>query len=174
MPNMEQTQRSRQPTRPATDTSLSSSTSDPHAAPSGPPHPQGPHEPAVSPPAGLSPFAAKGSQPGLPAFDLNALWTLAADGSVDAKPVEDSGETQAQDEPMDEDRPIGTELAGADEQAEDLDFDMLLGNIDEEQKKEPEPEPLTPEAQRAAFDAQPPVWSGNVSHRLFLFHVSGF
>ena len=114
-------------------------------------------------PAGLSPFAA----PGLPSFDLNALWQPTGDEpAAEPKPDQDQEhEGQATTEPMDEDKQLGTELEGVSEEAEDRDFDMLLGDNDQDQdaKTEPEPKELTPEEKRAAFDAEAPVWSGTVS-----------
>lgn len=121
--------------------------------------------------AGLSPFAAKGSQPNPPvplSFDLNNLWTP---GHFNPEP-EPQMQVEAQEppEPTTGGQPMETDLLGG--QADDQDFDMfLISNEQEEQEpakteeKQETPEAVeqTPEDKRAVFDAQSPVWIGTVS-----------
>ncbi|KAI0629132.1 hypothetical protein C8Q77DRAFT_307544 [Trametes polyzona] len=119
---------------------------------------------------GISPFAAKGSQPDLtsrPSFDLNAIWTPSSP-DAGAEP-----QTSASPEPQDAPDAMITEPAVDAEVApetEDQDFDMFLNTNDNEQEAAPaeepsappEPEPV-PEAQPPVFEDRPPVWSGTVS-----------
>ncbi|KAI0766610.1 hypothetical protein BD413DRAFT_494258 [Trametes elegans] len=115
---------------------------------------------------GLSPFAAKGSQPpdpaSRPSFDLNALWTPARGTTAICPPIpQDAGEPMAVD-------PAGEpELAP---ETEDHDFDMFLNANDQEApaaagEKAPEPveEAPAPEVKQVVFEDQPPVWGGTVS-----------
>ncbi len=125
--------------------------------------------------AGLSPFAAKGSQPDTPSgasFNLNSLWTP-------GPPNTEASEAGAQSEPQDDPglkaddldgQPMDTDVQSG--EAEDQDFDMFLNN-DQEQgeakapEPEPAPEPTEPaqEEKRAiAFEDQAMVWNGTVSH----------
>ncbi|EJF64119.1 hypothetical protein DICSQDRAFT_100770 [Dichomitus squalens LYAD-421 SS1] len=122
-----------------------------------------------SPTTGISPFAAKGSQPDTPSrssFDLSALWTPNSSGTA--------SQPQAEAQPQDSedpsslapaDQPTDAELLGG--RADDQDFDMFLSNTENEQEqpeeKVPEPVELTAEVQRAAFDSQPTVWNGILS-----------
>ncbi|RPD64235.1 hypothetical protein L227DRAFT_571804 [Lentinus tigrinus ALCF2SS1-6] len=117
--------------------------------------------------AGLSPFAAKGSQPETSArssFNLNSLWTP---GPSDAEASDFAAEPEPQDhaEPAAEDQPMGTDPQ--DGEAEDQDFDMFLNNDQEqEETKAPQSEPVepAPEVQRVvAFADQAPVWTGTLS-----------
>ncbi|KAI0372702.1 hypothetical protein BV20DRAFT_39896 [Pilatotrama ljubarskyi] len=115
---------------------------------------------------GISPFAAKGSQPDLasrPSFDLNALWTPASsDIPMDS---------EAPSKPKDTSDAMVTEPTGDAEVApetEDQDFDMFLNANDqeaEEESKHSEPEAVGPSAETkpAAFEDQPQVWTGTVS-----------
>ena len=145
------------------------------------PKPAGrPTQPSASPltpthAAGISPFAAKGSQPDVPAsspFDLNALWTPGPSDAA-SKPEPES-EPQERSEPARGEQPMETELLGG--EADDQDFDMFLNNNEQEEQgpakdepKEPTPPPveMTPADKLAAFNAQSPVWIGTVSLPLF-------
>ncbi|KAI0708842.1 hypothetical protein C8T65DRAFT_649641 [Cerioporus squamosus] len=108
--------------------------------------------------AGLSPFAAKGSQPDAPSrssFNLNALWTPGP--GVEASEAGAPQEPQDNTEPKaDNDQPMDTDAPGG--EAEDQDFDMFL--------TEPQPEPMetVPEEKHVvAFEDQAPVWNGTLS-----------
>ena len=126
-----------------------------------------PPTPSNGPGIGISPFAAKGSQPDTPSrssFDLNALWTPTA---TDQPPQLPPTESQLQAEPS-APAPVGpqteSDLLGG--QADDQDFDMFLNHHEPdppEEEKVPEPVEPTPEEKRAVFDAQTPVWNGIVS-----------
>lgn len=119
------------------------------------------------PAAGLSPFAAKGSQPETQprsSFDLNALWTPGPPNDEASDPAAESA-PQDHPEPATEDLPMDPDIQGG--EAEDQDFDMFLNNDQEQDEpKAPEPEPLQPvseEKRVIAFEEQPPAWSGTVS-----------
>ena len=133
---------------------------------------EGASQPALSPVTpssapGISPFAAKGSQPDTPSrssFDLNALWTP----NLSEAPAQ-SQEARPQDEPPSPapaDQPTDADLLGG--QANDQDFDMFLNSNNDNEQEQPEEKPAEPvelpaEAQPVAFDAQPAVWNGIVS-----------
>ncbi|PIL25119.1 transcription factor [Ganoderma sinense ZZ0214-1] len=142
----------------------------PEAKPEAAPQPQSarsPTTPSTAPGIGISPFAAKGSQPDTPSrssFDLNALWTPTA---TDQPPQLPPTGSQPQAEPSSS-RPVGqqneSDLLGG--QADDQDFDMFLNHHEPdppEEEKAPEPVEPTPEEKRATFDTQTPVWNGIVS-----------
>ncbi|KAI0644219.1 hypothetical protein C8Q79DRAFT_974759 [Trametes meyenii] len=111
---------------------------------------------------GISPFAAKGSQPDLssrPSFDLNAIWTPS---SADAS-TEGQAEPEPQDEPMVTDQPGEGVFAP---EADDQDFDMFLNANDQESAAEPSPnEPIKPdeEVKQTPLEDQLPIWTGTVS-----------
>ncbi|KAI1793536.1 hypothetical protein LXA43DRAFT_220280 [Ganoderma leucocontextum] len=124
-----------------------------------------PTTPSIAPGIGISPFAAKGSQPDTPSrssFDLSALWTPASSDQPPPPPTE----SQSQKEPLSATpvvQPNDAVLLGG--QADDQDFDMFLNHQEPDPPEEKAPEPVepTPEAIRAAFDAQTPVWNGILS-----------
>ncbi|KAI0820319.1 hypothetical protein BC628DRAFT_1397687 [Trametes gibbosa] len=113
--------------------------------------------------AGISPFAAKGSQPEAsfrPSFDLNALWTPPDHPEPQSTVASESQD--AADNMVTE--PAAEEFAP---ETEDQDFDMFLNANDQEQGHVEElsqpAEPPPAEIQPSSFDDQPPVWSGTVS-----------
>lgn len=125
--------------------------------------------PPETPSTGLSPFASRSSYPDStprPSFDLNSIWT-APTGQDEAAGTSEAAEPENHDEAMEIDSPdepkapshAGAEVA--DEDADDQDFDMFLGGGEEE--AEVAPQPNTPEAQLAAFEALHKVWTGKVS-----------
>ncbi|KAI0666802.1 hypothetical protein C8Q78DRAFT_994559 [Trametes maxima] len=118
--------------------------------------------PATPSITGISPFAAKGSQPDLssrPSFDLNAIWTPS---SADAQ-------TEGQDGPEPQDEPMVTDQPGEGEfapEADDQDFDMFLNANDQEAASEQTPgDYIIPDAEvkPTPLEDQTPVWTGTVS-----------
>lgn len=126
-----------------------------------------PTMPSIGPGIGISPFAAKGSQPDTPSrssFDLNALWTPTPSDQPPQPPPTDfqPREEASPSAPVNHQSEAET-LCG---QADDQDFDMFLNHPEPdppEEEKPPEPVEPTPEEKRAVFDAQTPVWNGIVS-----------
>ena len=111
----------------------------------------------------LSPFAAKPTPDSTPrpSFDLNALWTPREESST----IEQGQSLNAEEHPPTEDTKEKTpdvDMDIEDDAPEDQDFDMFLENHDDETIAQPEPINDSPEAQRAAFDALPVVWTGKV------------
>lgn len=131
-------------------------TSSEHASPSS-------ASPVTAATTGISPFAAKGSQPEAsprPSFDLNALWT---------PPEHAEHESAVSPEPQDSSDNMVTESAAEElaPETEDQDFDMFLDANDQEQEQPKEPsqptEPPPAEVQPPTFENQPLVWSGTAS-----------
>ncbi|KAI0350712.1 hypothetical protein OH77DRAFT_1412629 [Trametes cingulata] len=122
--------------------------------------------PVTPSPTGISPFAAKGSQPDLasrPSFDLNALWTP----SSSDVPMEPEAHPESRDtsDAMVTDPSGDAELAP---ETEDQDFDMFLNANDNEAEGESKPSEPTPaethaEPKQTAFEDHPTVWTGTVS-----------
>lgn len=113
---------------------------------------------------GISPFAAKPSDSDparRPSFDLNALWTLKDEPKQSAQqedhPMDISPEAEAKPPPP------AHEANTSGDAANDQDFDMFLEKEEEEHVPPPPPVANTPEAQRAAFEALPKIWTGKVS-----------
>ncbi|KAH8093285.1 hypothetical protein BXZ70DRAFT_392172 [Cristinia sonorae] len=117
----------------------------------------------------LSPFAAKPS-PDLthrPSFDLSSFWTPKDDSSSSlpaAQPDDAMGEHASAEEPREATPEVDIDMDEGAPPA-DQDFDMFLENNDDDasQAAPPEPRNDSPEAQRAAFDATPIVWTGKIS-----------
>lgn len=106
---------------------------------------------------GISPFAASAPKPEIlprPSFDLNALWTapkpdVSAPPTTAAPPSEEGSKANLMD----------ADILGQD--ADDQDFDMFLEK-DQDEQNSVTPIDTSPEAQQAAFESLPKVWSGKV------------
>ncbi|KAG5654372.1 hypothetical protein H0H81_003830 [Sphagnurus paluster] len=107
-----------------------------------------------SPITGISPFASKSDHPRSASFDLNALWNAAQKESTTptaSPPSEGNGHTNSPPlVPIEDKDNIDVDVEGA----EDLDFDMFL------EKDSPT---TSLEAQQAALDALPYVWTGKIN-----------
>ncbi|PCH44335.1 hypothetical protein WOLCODRAFT_133175 [Wolfiporia cocos MD-104 SS10] len=123
-----------------------------------------PSETSPPPPStGISPFAARDSKPDIAlraSFDLNSLWTpkepeSATEQSPDVHMSDSAVEDKQRESTVDMDI-LGPE-------ADDQDFDMFLGKDEDEKIVKASPEDNSPEAQRAAFEALPRVWTGTLS-----------
>lgn len=116
-----------------------------------PPPQTAPDTPIV--PTGISPFVSQppGAESRLrsASFDLNSLWT-----APKAEPDLSSPLPVTDKEEESKDTVIEPVVA---EEADDQDFDMFL-----DEKEHDTETPASPEAQQAAFDSQPQVWSGKV------------
>ncbi|RDB20911.1 Transcription factor bye1 [Hypsizygus marmoreus] len=111
-------------------------------------------------PTGISPFAPKQDQ-----FSLDTLWNASKAGetTVSVSPLPPPPPPPPPQEPApappnqastdDKDVPMELETGGAD----DEDFDMFL------EEKESDSAATSPEAQQAALDALPHVWSGKIN-----------
>ncbi|THH32466.1 hypothetical protein EUX98_g1724 [Antrodiella citrinella] len=111
----------------------------------------------------LSPFAEKPASDlaSRASFDLSSLWTPKDDSSSSAP---DQSAPMAEEYPSADDtgEPLNVDITMQEgDQPDDQDFDMFLDNNDDEPTTEPKND--SPEAQRAAFDALPVVWSGKIS-----------
>ncbi|KAI0924713.1 hypothetical protein AcW1_006750 [Taiwanofungus camphoratus] len=118
-----------------------------------------PHTPS----AGISPFAARPDISSRPSFDLSSLWTPKGADPVFEQQSEvkvEKAEESTRDEEPREPPPVEMDIIG--EEADDQDFDMFLGK-DEDEKAPAQVEDNSPEAQRAAFEAIPKVWTGTLS-----------
>lgn len=155
---------------PPTPAGTQPSTSQPSAA-SGPTSLQSPSAPSPhtpTPVTGISPFAAKPSESDptrRPSFDLNALWTL-KDEPKKSPEREDPPplEIPTQVEPKAPVAPVTVEVhtSAPGEATDDQDFDMFLEGEEDGQNTPPPAIDDSPEAQWAAFEALPRIWSGKV------------
>lgn len=113
-------------------------------------------------PTGLSPFAAKADHPRSASFDLDALWNAPKpeeSTTPTSSPLPQTKQLTPDSLPVDKD--VTMELDAA--EADDQDFDMFLD------EKDLDPSQTSPEAQQAALDALPQVWTGKVRLKLSLF-----
>ncbi|KAG6919512.1 hypothetical protein DXG01_005102 [Tephrocybe rancida] len=113
-----------------------------------------PPEPSPISPTGISPFAQKSEPSRSMSFDLNALWSAPKTESPTSptaaeKPVASTSSPQATSD--DKDVVMDVEGGGAD----DYDFDMFLEEKDSVDN--------SVEAQQAALDALPQVWTGKIN-----------
>lgn len=120
------------------------------------------------PATGISPFAANVPHPPelrhrSTSFDLNALW-IGPKKDASATPVSPSSPHSPPHAPVnteDKDVMMDSEILG--QEADDQDFDMFLEEKDQETATVD-----TAEAQQAAFDGLPQVWSGKVDNVFLL------
>ncbi|KAF8074849.1 hypothetical protein FPV67DRAFT_1357997, partial [Lyophyllum atratum] len=112
-------------------------------------------EPCPVSPTGISPFAPKSEQSRSASFDLSALWNAprSENSITPATPPEENLATTSspQVSPVDKDIIMDTGDPGADDQ----DFDMFL--------EEKDSIATSAEAQQAALDALPHVWTGKIN-----------
>ncbi|KAG6854034.1 hypothetical protein C0991_011239 [Blastosporella zonata] len=111
-------------------------------------------EPSPLSPTGISPFAQKSEPSRSMSFDLNALWSAPKTESATSPPTSEEGPVASTSSPQvtadDKDAIMDIEGGGAD----DFDFDMFLEEKDSGN---------SPEAQQAALDALPHVWTGKIN-----------
>ena len=108
-------------------------------------------------PSGPSPFTTSQAQstPTTTSFDLKTLWTNTdAQGESPPKSAEDVP-AEDQGEPMDVDN--------SEQDPEDQDFDMFLGEDDKTTEKTDPPEEMVDAPSPSTLDSLPVVWSGTVS-----------
>ncbi|KAF5383828.1 hypothetical protein D9615_003631 [Tricholomella constricta] len=112
--------------------------------------------PPISP-TGISPFAPKSDQPRSTSFDLNALWNAPKKASPvtppSPPPAPELPATASPPQVAIDDKDVIMDIEGAG--ADDQDFDMFL--------EEKESSATSPEAQQAALDALPQVWTGKIN-----------
>ncbi|KAG6813880.1 hypothetical protein H0H92_006287 [Tricholoma furcatifolium] len=113
-------------------------------------------QPESSPisPTGISPFAQKSEPTPSTSFDLNALWNAPkAEPLVSVLPAEESTGSTSSPKAVTEDKDTVMDVEGGG--TDDYDFDMFLEEKDAASN--------SAEAQQAAFDALPSVWTGKIN-----------